>query len=65
LRSLEPDISAVQREEDMASEEVEIDRLIEAVERELAETEHAVLVRLTHDYTDQRRAFRSARRAKR
>lgn len=60
---LDEDISAVQREEATASERAEIDRLIEAVERELVETEHAVLVRLTHDFSDQRRAFRASRRA--
>jgi len=63
LCSLDPDVSAVQRDEDVASEMAEVDRLIEAVERELVETERSVLVRLTHDFTDQRRAFRSARRA--
>jgi hypothetical protein len=60
---LDPDIFAVQRDEDATREAAEIDRLIEDVERELAETEHAVLVRLTHDFTDQRRAFRASRRA--
>jgi hypothetical protein len=63
LSLLDEDIAAVQRDEDMACEEAEIDRLIEDVERELAETEHAVLLRLTHDYDDQRRAFRASRRA--
>jgi hypothetical protein len=60
---VDEDISAAQRDEDMARETAEIDRLIEDVERELAETEHTVLVRLTHDFTDQRRAFRASRRA--
>jgi hypothetical protein len=60
---VDEDIAAVQRDEDIVSEEAEIDRLIEDVERELAETGHAVLVRLTHDFTDQRRAFRASRRA--
>jgi hypothetical protein len=63
LYHLDLDISAVQHDEDVASEIAEIDRLIEDVERELAETEHEVLVRLTHDFTDQRRAVRASRRA--
>jgi hypothetical protein len=62
LYRLDSDISAVQREEGTASEEAQIDRLIEDVERELAESEHAMLVRLTHDFTDQRRAFWVSRR---
>jgi hypothetical protein len=65
LYRLDSDIAAVQRDEDMASEAAEIDRLIEDVERELAETEHEVLLRLTHDFRDDRRAFRAARRVAR
>lgn len=62
---LDPDISAVRRDEDVADEVAEIDRLIEVVERELAEAEHTVLVRLTHDVADERRAVRASRRARR
>jgi hypothetical protein len=62
---LDDDISAVQREEDMAAEITYIDRLIEEVDHELVAEEHTETVRLTRDFTDQRRARRAHRRADR
>lgn len=59
----DPDISAVQKEEDMRREREEIDRLIQEVDRELAAEERSAAVRLTHSYTDQRRVQRARRRA--
>jgi hypothetical protein len=43
--------------------EVAIDRLLEEVDRELATEQLIATVRLTHDFTDARRAHRAARRA--
>jgi hypothetical protein len=59
----DPDVSAVQREEDMRSERDEIDRLIEQVDRELVAEQHIEGRRLTHAFTDQRSARRASRRA--
>lgn len=59
------DISAVQREEEMATEVAYIDRLIEEMDRELAAQERAERVRLTRSFTDQVRAQRAKRRAAR
>lgn len=42
-----------------------IDVLLEEVDRELATEERAVTVRVSHDFTDSRRAWRAARRASR
>lgn len=57
------DITAVQKEEDMAAEVAYIDRLIAEVDRELANQERAEQVRIKHRFTDQRRARRAHRRA--
>jgi hypothetical protein len=43
--------------------EAAIDRLIEQVDRELVAEQHVEGVRLSHAFTDQRRARRASRRA--
>jgi hypothetical protein len=42
--------------------EVDVDRLIEQVDRELAAAEYVETVRVSRDFTDQRRAHRAQRR---
>jgi len=56
-------VSAVEREEAMAAEVAEIDRLIDEVDRDLAVQERTESVRITRDTTDQVRARRARRRA--
>lgn len=58
-------VSAVEREEAMAAEVAEIDRLIDEVDRELAAQECTESVRLTRAFTDARRMRRARRRADR
>lgn len=59
------DICAAQNEEDRLMERDEIDRLIEEVDRELANEARAVTVRLSRSFTDATRARRAERRAMR
>lgn len=58
-------VSAVEREELMAAEVAEIDRLIDEVDRDLAVQARTESVRITRDATDQVRARRARRRADR
>lgn len=57
------DITAVQKEEDMAAEVASIERLIAEVDRELEEQERTEQVRVTRKFTDVRSARRAHRRA--
>lgn len=59
------DISAVQKEEAMAAEVAEIERLLEEIDRELVAAERAERVRVSRRFTDQVRAQRAKRRAAR
>jgi hypothetical protein len=59
------DICAAQREEDMAREAAEVDRLIDAVDRELAAEQWTQSYRITREFIDQRQARRAHRRAAR
>ncbi|WP_199430841.1 hypothetical protein [Qaidamihabitans albus] len=59
----DPDISAVQREEEMHAERAEIDQIIAEVDRELAAEARTEAWRLSREFTDQRRARRASRRA--
>jgi hypothetical protein len=62
---LDEDICAVQKEEDMAREVAEVDRLIERVDRELAESPRVESARLAMDHRDAQPYRRSRRRAER
>lgn len=58
-------VSAVEKEEAMAAEVAEIDRLIDEVDRDLAAQERTESVRLTRTFADARRVRRARRRADR
>ncbi len=58
-------VSAVAREEAMATEVAEIDRLIDEVDRELAAQERAESLRVSRAFGDARRVRRARRRADR
>ncbi|GAA5128868.1 hypothetical protein [Haloechinothrix salitolerans] len=58
-------VSAVEREEAMAAEVAEIDRLIDDVDRELAAQERTEAVRVSRAFTDVRQVRRARRRADR
>ncbi|MBA0127305.1 hypothetical protein H0B56_17285 [Haloechinothrix sp. YIM 98757] len=63
--ALDDDVLAVQQEEDMANERVEIDALIEAVDREMAAEARAETERVQREVRGQVRARRARRRADR
>lgn len=62
---LDDDISAVQQEEDMAREQFEIDRLIEAVDRELVAGQRTEQSRFAVDASDGQWVRRARRRSQR
>jgi hypothetical protein len=64
---LDADVSALQGEVAVSFDryQIEIDRLIEEVDRELAAEERTATVRLIHSFTDRQRAQRACRRANR
>jgi hypothetical protein len=64
-RLADDDVSAVRKEEAMAAEQAEVDRLLEDVDRELAACELAEGARLSLDYRDAHPARRVRRRVER
>jgi hypothetical protein len=60
---LDDDISAVQQEEDMANEIAEIDRLLDAVDRELATEQRTERARFAVDASDGQWVRRARRRS--
>ncbi|WP_028663135.1 hypothetical protein [Saccharomonospora halophila] len=59
------DIREAQWEEDAHVEREEIERLLDEVDRELAEEEQLAAMRLDRSFTDARLAWRAARRGER
>ncbi|PRX43846.1 hypothetical protein B0I33_1139 [Prauserella shujinwangii] len=63
--AVDVDVCAAQEVDVRYAERDEIERLIEEVDREIAAEQRTASVRLSHEFTDQRRAWRSVRRAER